>query len=499
MSNQITVDILANTKNLVAGVKETNTQLGTLGASVSKIGSAFSGLTALFGAQLGINFFKSAIQGAIEDEKAFKSLADLYGKDIDGIVKKVNEISNKFYIDDGAVAKYFVQLKSSFSSNFDKFVPTVVEASATLALLTGKPLEEVISIWAKALKDGKLSAQEVQKLGIDLTSEQEKQFNSLKTTAERLTFVLDIVKQKQKDALDNIDPWTKFNKIVGDIKDSIGAKLLPTLDKLVKIWESLTPAQQENVKTFVAWGLAIGGAIATIGLLAAAFNSIVVAFTTLGPLIAGLRAGFVALTLAMATNPFTGIAVVIAAVIAGIVLLIKNWDAVTAAFRNAGEAISSGISALRSGVGNIIDNIKSWFGNLVPQMLNIGKDIISGIVNGIMANAMAPINAVKSIGTNLVNTFKNFFKIGSPSKLFAGYGKNIVQGLSNGITNAQNLAVSSMNTMSARIASPSFNLAGAGGSPVNVTINAGIGTDPYELGRVVSAALDKYQGVNGRR
>jgi hypothetical protein len=33
---------------------------------------------------------------------------------------------------------------------------------------------------------------------------------------------------------------------------------------------------------------------------------------------------------------------------------------------------------------------------------------------------------------------------------------------------------------------------------VNVTINAGLGTDPYELGRAVRAALNKYDGVNGR-
>ena len=500
MSNQITIDILANTKNLVAGVNETNRSLGTLGQSVGKINTAFAGLAAAFGAKIGFSFFKDAIQGAIEDEKAFKSLADLYGKDIDGIVKKVNEISNKFYVDDGEIAKYFVQLKTSFSSQFDKFVPTVVEASATLALLTGKPLEEVISIWGKALKDGKLTAQEVQKLGIDLTDEQEKKFNSLKTTAERLAFVLDLVKSKQKDALDNIDPWTKFNKIVGDIKDSIGEKLLPVLNKLVSIWEGLSPAQQEVVKTFAAWALAITAAIGVLGAFSVAFLAIVTAFQTLGPVLVAVRAGFAALTLAMATNPFTGVAVLIAGIITAIVLLIKNWDDVSAAFRRAGAAISEGIGNLREGVGNIINNIKSWLGNLVPSVFNIGRDIIQGIVNGIMSNAMAPINAVKSIGTNLVNTFKTFFRIGSPSKLFAGYGKNIVQGLANGIQTAEQLAVSSMNTMSARVASPSFSFSGAGGgSPINVTINAGIGTDPYELGRVVSAALDKYQGVNGRR
>jgi len=42
------------------------------------------------------------------------------------------------------------------------------------------------------------------------------------------------------------------------------------------------------------------------------------------------------------------------------------------------------------------------------------------------------------------------------------------------------------------------NIARARGSAINVTINAGIGSDPYEVGRYVKSALDKYAGVNGR-
>jgi phage-related protein len=244
----------------------------------------------------------------------------------------------------------------------------------------------------------------------------------------------------------------------------------------------------------------IVGLVGTLGLLAAGINAIVTLFVTLGPLIAAIRAGFLALTLAMATNPFTGLALLITGVIVATVALVKNWDAVTAAFRNVGSAISSAMSSIRDAVGNVIGNVTSSLGHLASSFFNMGKDIITGLVNGIISNAMAPINAVKNVATNLVNTFKSFFKIGSPSKLFAGYGKNIVEGLSGGIDNAQQLAISSLNSMSARLASPSFNFAGAGGgAPVNVTINAGVGTDPYELGRVVSAALDKYQGVNGRR
>jgi hypothetical protein len=90
------------------------------------------------------------------------------------------------------------------------------------------------------------------------------------------------------------------------------------------------------------------------------------------------------------------------------------------------------------------------------------------------------------------NTFKRFFNISSPSKVFAGYGKNLMQGLALGISGNQSLATSALNLP----LTPSFG--NARGSSITVNINAGIGTDPYEVGRYVKAALDKYSGVNGR-
>jgi hypothetical protein len=98
---------------------------------------------------------------------------------------------------------------------------------------------------------------------------------------------------------------------------------------------------------------------------------------------------------------------------------------------------------------------------------------------------------------NVLGTVKKLFGIGSPSKVFAGYGKNLMQGLSIGINRNTGLAMNALNGLDIQ---PSFAIAGSSrGSVVNnVTINAGVGTDPYELGRVVSAALDKYAGVNGR-
>jgi hypothetical protein len=502
MANQITVDILADTKNLVAGVNTANSQLANLGASVSKVSGAFRGLASVFGAQIGFSFLTDAIKGASDDEAAFKRLGDLFGKDIEAITAKVNSISAKFKVDDGAIADYFVQLKAAFSSQFDKFVPTVVEASATLALLTGKPLDEVISLWAKTLKDGKITAQEVQKLGIDLTSEQEQQFNKLKTSAEKLQFLLDIINspENQKKALDNLTPYQKWQYVMEKMRDMVGNTLLPVLEKLTRWYDGLTPKQQDltlKIAGFTAALLAVGAVVAP---LAIALEAMIGIFVALRAATLAQAAATAIMNAALLINPFLPLIAAIALVVVAVVGLIKNWDTVVATFKRVGSAIAEGAGALRDGLASAFNSVKSWLAGLIGDFTRIGRDVINGLVSGIRSMASAPIDAIKGIGNGLVNTFKSFFRIGSPSKLFADYGKNIVQGLSNGIQGAEKLAISSMDAMSARIASPSFSFGGGGSAAgMNITINAGVGTDPYELGRVVKAALDKYNGVNGGR
>lgn len=524
MANQITVDIVADTRRLVSGVKETNQQLNSLNASVSKVKTAFSGLAAAFGFQVGMSFLKEAVKGAAEDEAAFARLGDLFGKDIEAITTKVNEISSKFKVDDGSIAQYFVDLKSAFSSRFDSFVPTVVEASATLALLTGKPLDTVIAQWAKTLKDGKITAQEVQKLGIDLTTEQEQAFNKLTTTAEKLQFLLDIINspENQKKALDNLTPYQKWQYFMEKLSDTVGGPLLKAFEKFFDFYDKLSPTQQkivDGVGALVVGLIALAAVLAPVVLVGEALVGLFIAYNV------AARAAAVAQGLMnLAFSPYL---VVVAAVIAIGILLYKNWDKVKEAgqflldklkviwtwikdnweklLAILGGPIGAAVAIIiknwdkiKEAFTNTINAVKSLFSGNVSAFASFGRDIINGLVNGIKSMAMAPINAVKGIASGIKNAFTGLFGIGSPSKVFAGYGKNLVEGLSNGIDAAQNLAIGSIDSLSSGLTlnpTPGFS---SGRGAVTVNINAGLGTDPYELGRAVRAALNKYDGVNGR-
>lgn len=523
MANTIVVDILADTRSLVQGVKQTNSSLASINGQVSKVNSAFAGLASIFGAKIGISWFKDAIQGAEADEKAFKQLADLYGKDVEGIITQVNEISKSFYVDDGTIAQYFATLKAAFSSQYDKFVPDVVRASEVLSLLTGKPVEEIVTTWAKALKDGKLTAQEVQKLGIDLTAEQEKKFNSLKTTAEKLQYVLDLVNKRQKDAVDNIPAWDKINYYVGQFKDSIGEKLIPVIDKLVGWYEKLTPTQQEWIKGIAAVVITITGALAIMAPFLFGLSQMIMIFKEL-QMATRLAAAAQGL-LNLAYSPYL---VVILAVIAAGVLLYKNWDTVKAAAQALWDKIkqlwdwvknnwqtllailtgpigaavlliTKNFDTIKSTISNVFNSIKSLFSGWISDFTSFGRNIIQGLINGVTGMLGGAVNAVKNVGTSIKNAIKGLFGINSPSTVFAEYGKNMIQGLANGIDASKKFAVASMDNVGYSLSLPSaMGNTGGAAAPLSITINAGLGTDPYELGRVVTAAINKYQGVNGR-
>ncbi|MEH7456317.1 hypothetical protein V7183_03550 [Bacillus sp. JJ1127] len=86
---------------------------------------------------------------------------------------------------------------------------------------------------------------------------------------------------------------------------------------------------------------------------------------------------------------------------------------------------------------DIMNNIKSTFENL--DLVQIGKNIINGLINGIKSMASGAINAVKNIGSNIKDTLTSFFDIHSPSRVMRDeIGKNIGAGLIIGMLSQKN-------------------------------------------------------------
>lgn len=107
------------------------------------------------------------------------------------------------------------------------------------------------------------------------------------------------------------------------------------------------------------------------------------------------------------------------------------------AFAGMRAAVRAGASAVVSIVKGIPGKIRSGLGYLSGLLLNAGRAIMQGLWNGISKGADKVLGKVKSIAGQIKSVFKGNLGIFSPSRVFLGYGKNILEGLVRGIDKGQ--------------------------------------------------------------
>lgn len=200
---------------------------------------------------------------------------------------------------------------------------------------------------------------------------------------------------------------------------------------------------------------------------------------------------FIGLGKALLTNP---IGLTITAIAVAAYLIYDNWEPISAWFANlwtnvtayfqsfctwvqgiwngATEWVSSAWSGVSdyfgqlwdgitsffdSGIGNItatilnwsplglfqqvFSTVLSWFGIDVPsKFTDFGKNMIDGLVNGIRNAWEGAKQIVSDLGDGIKGWFAEKLGIHSPSRVFKGYGVNVVEGLAIGMDNAQPLA-----------------------------------------------------------
>lgn len=84
---------------------------------------------------------------------------------------------------------------------------------------------------------------------------------------------------------------------------------------------------------------------------------------------------------------------------------------------------------------DVKDKIAEWGGELVEKMKGIGADLLNGLWEGIVGIKDAIGEKISSVGSGFADGFKSVLGINSPSKIFAGFGQNMMQGLGDGVDN----------------------------------------------------------------
>lgn len=115
--------------------------------------------------------------------------------------------------------------------------------------------------------------------------------------------------------------------------------------------------------------------------------------------------------------------------------------------RATGSWINSGHTSTHK-QNTIISAIVGGFGEGIPSITDIGKDIIKGLWNGISSMVGWIREKVGGAMSGIVGGVKNLLGIHSPSTVFAGIGSNMGQGIGVGFSNAmKNVAAEMKNSI----------------------------------------------------
>lgn len=113
------------------------------------------------------------------------------------------------------------------------------------------------------------------------------------------------------------------------------------------------------------------------------------------------------------------------------------------------DAIDKYEGQLRAAITKLIKAIVRFLGELGKEALKVGGDMVKGLWNGIVAAKDWIVGKVKGFVGGIVDGVKGALGIHSPSKVMAGIGGYMVEGLAQGLDENGNRAVDAANNMAA--------------------------------------------------
>ena len=265
---------------------------------------------------------------------------------------------------------------------------------------------------------------------------------------------------READGWENVlgnlsETWRQFQANVG----------APVLENLVPIIQNITTALQgwingvdwdaftSDFNSFVNAVMENGDTIISIiagigaGFLAwnvtSIINGVIASVTALGGILPAISAGIKAINVAMKANVIGIVVTAIAALVTWLVTLYNTndefrekvnaaWAAVKTVVLNAVAAFENAVDKFFDKVVEIGNSVVSFFKSVPEQMVEIGKNIVRGLWEGIKLMASWIGEKVSGFVGGLVDGVKGVLGIHSPSRVFAGIGQNMALGLGQG-------------------------------------------------------------------
>lgn len=143
---------------------------------------------------------------------------------------------------------------------------------------------------------------------------------------------------------------------------------------------------------------------------------------------------------------WNGIKSVISSALNGIKTIVSSvWNGIKGAISGFVNGIKTTVS---KGFNDVKDKVINAFKNLPSKLKSIGKDLISGLWNGISDKFSWLTDKIKGFAKNVTDKIKGFFGIKSPSRVFRDeIGKQLAEGLAVGIEDNSKVAESASEDM----------------------------------------------------
>jgi hypothetical protein len=399
-----------------------------------------------------------ATKGAIEDDAAQTLLANTLKKATGATDAQIaaNEdwISTQgklLGITDDELRPALGRLAKATSSVED--AQKLATAAMDIAQSTGKPLSAVVSSLEKAY-GGNMTAL------AKLAPEYRQMIKDGATFEEVMTAIGVTTGGAASEAANTAQgQFKRLGVALAETKESIGAALLPAIEAVLPFLQQMGAWAQEHSTVFLVIAGVVGGlALAIVGV-----NTAMTIWTATTKAFAAVQVAFNAV---MAANPVVLFALAIAALVIGLVIAYKKFDA----FRDIVDAV---FSAIKTGIKG-------------------GMDAITTYLSFVMGVYKAIFNGIATLWNNTIG--KLSFEVPKWVPGLGGKGfdvPNIPMLAAGGIVTSPTLAMIGERGPEAVIPLTGPNAGGGmGGNTVNINVNGG---DP----NAVVAALRTYMRQNG--
>ena len=170
-------------------------------------------------------------------------------------------------------------------------------------------------------------------------------------------------------------------------------------------------------------------------------------------------------------------------------VVLSWWEAIKQS--DFGQAIASWFNGIKN--LDFIKDLKDYFNSFDTG--SIAKNIALGLWEGIKKYGQIAINGIKNFGLLILEAFKNILGIHSPSTEFFNFGKNIVQGLYNGISSIIGLVYTLITTVGNKIIDIVKDL--DFGSLFVGIVSAGVVISVIKMTKALSNLADGLSSING--